>query len=425
MKPSDGDKAKSPSWFYAMLPAAIATGPVGTLIQLYVLELHGSVLDVGLVTSVFNAVSIPAAIIWGYVTDRFHNRKAIVAASSLAISGNLILLLLLNTISGVAILYGLFSLLTAASATPLNLLVMETSPKSHWATAFARFSMVSSIGNTIGFLIGSVWPTLFPLQLLVVPLSLLSAASAILSVILIREPSFVFEGEIIAMQKRSFYQRLLVLPLVFLRVPGATDFRAVFKGLRYQLTGQLPILYFSIFAFYFSSGVFNTSLTPSLKVAGSTEGEIFLVSLLGVAVQTASFYFAGPYIERRTLRVAALGGLALRAVCYGLIGLGAAFLTGTPYLATTLGLYPLASGLAFATYYTASNTMVFNMLGAKRQGSRLGVYSALVGVAVTVGSLVSGFTSFYLGFAVTFVVSALALVLAAALTSLISDKPSG
>jgi hypothetical protein len=50
-------------WFYSQLPVGISTGPVGTLIQLYILELHGTVFDVGLAITLFNAVSIPAAIL--------------------------------------------------------------------------------------------------------------------------------------------------------------------------------------------------------------------------------------------------------------------------------------------------------------------------------------------------------------------------
>ena len=79
-------------WFYSQLPVDVATGPVGTLIQLYILELHGTVIDVGLAITLYNAVSIPAAVIWGYVTDRFQSRKTILVLSCVAVSANLVLL---------------------------------------------------------------------------------------------------------------------------------------------------------------------------------------------------------------------------------------------------------------------------------------------------------------------------------------------
>jgi len=396
-------------WFYSQLPIDVATGPVGTLIQLYILELHGTVIDVGLTITLFNAVSIPAAVIWGYVTDRFQSRKTILVLSCVAVSANLILLPLAMSISGAALVYALFSLVSSASATPANLLIMETQRKSHWASAFARFSMVSSVGTTLGLLLGIAWSGFLPISLLVLPLSGLSLVSAILSIAMIREPAFAFEREFIVLQRRSLQQRLLAIPLVFLRLPNLVDFKSVFKGLRNTLTSQLPLLYLSIFVFYVASGLFNTSFIPSLRAAGLSASEVFLVSMLAMVAQTASFYFAGPYVEKRDLRKTAVAGLLVRLFCYAGIGVLVAFTRGLSYLGGTLVLYPIAGGLAFAIYYTSSNTMIFNTLGAKNQGSRLGVYSALVGVATMVGSLVSGYFSFYFGFLATFVLAAVCL----------------
>jgi MFS family permease len=88
-------------------------------------------------------------------------------------------------------------------------------------------------------------------------------------------------------------------------------------------------------------------------------------------------------------------------------------------LGANLILFPIAGGIAFALYYSASNVMVFNTLGQTNQGSTLGVYSALVGLATTLGSFVSGFTSFYFGYYTTFILAAAWLAVAAWLTSLL------
>jgi MFS family permease len=63
--------------------------------------------------------------------------------------------------------------------------------------------------------------------------------------------------------------------------------------------------------------------------------------------------------------------------------------------------------------------MVFNALGESRQGASLGVYSALVGVATMIGSLVSGFTSFFLGYSMTFFIAAICLAVSTWLVSLL------
>jgi MFS family permease len=221
------------NWIYCALPINIALGPVGTFVQLYILELHGTVLDIAFATTLFNAVSIPAAFIWGSATDRFQRRKPIIAVSYLLVAGTLILFILTKTIYGIELLYSVFSLLSSAAATPLNLLIMETQPKSRWTSTFARFSMISSIGVTGGLLLGVAWGDFLPFHLLVVPLAVLSVLSAVLAAATIKEPSISFERGIIVMVSRSFYQMLSIITMMFLEIPRIIDFSRLFNSLRF------------------------------------------------------------------------------------------------------------------------------------------------------------------------------------------------
>jgi MFS family permease len=416
MKP----QARGVDWVYSILPINIALGPVGTFVQLYILELHGTVIDIGLAITLFNAVSIPAAMVWGFATDRSHRRKVIIVTSYLAVAATLMLFIFTGTIYGVDILYAVFSLVSSAAATPLNLLIMETQPKARWTTTFARFQVSSGIGITLGLLLAVSWGDFLPLRFIVAPLAALSLISAVLAAAWIKEPAFLFEREMIVMVRRSFFERLLSVPMLFLKIPRIFDFRKVFKGLGKELTQERQVLYLSIFAFYAGSGIFNTSLVPSLYRASLSKSEIFLVSLIGMIAQTIAFYYVAPYIEKRSLKQAAVGGLTLRTACYALTGIFVFFVTGVTYLGANLIFYPLAAGLAYAAYYASSNIMIFNTLGHSNQGSTLGVYSALVGIATTLGSFVSGFSSFYFGYSVSFIAAAACMACAAILTSSLS-----
>ena len=409
----------------AILPYYIAFGPVSTLIQLLILNLNGTVIDVALAITLFNAVGVPAAVVWGFVTDRFHRRKPIIVASFLVTSVILFSFLFVDTGYEVSLLYAAFSFVTSASTTPLNLLIMETARKQKWTTAFARFSMLTSIGQTAGLILSVGWGLFISLSYLVIPLAVLSVVSAALSVIMIKEPSVVFERQAIAMNKRSFFHRILAVPLFFLRAPRLNDFKRVFRDIKYELTRQVPILYFSIFMFYLASGIFNTSLVPSLRANNVDSFLIFLVTTVGMVVQIISFRYAGPYTEKKSPVKASVGGLILRSVGYGLLGVSLYIISGVWFLAPALIFYPLAAGIAYSVYYTASNTMVFNTLRGGRQGSSLGVYSALVGIATLLGSLVSGFTSFFLGFSATFIIAAAFLAVSAWLASLLEHTRSG
>lgn len=77
---------------------------------------------------------------------------------------------------------------------------------------------------------------------------------------------------------------------------------------------------------------------------------------------------------------------------------------------TGLIFYPIASGIAYAFYYTASNTLVFDSLKGIGRGSALGAYTALMGVGTFLGALISGYSAFYLGYWVTFVVGGILML---------------
>ncbi len=381
--------------------------------QLLILNLNGTVVEVGLAMTLFNAVSIPAALFWGYVTDRFQQRRPLILASFLVTPLLLVLLLFANSGYWVTFLYALFSFATTASTTPLNLLVMETEQKPKWASAFAQFSLFTSIGQTIGLVLSTIWSLYIPIEFLVIPLAVSSLVSAGLAVALIKEPAVPFERQVMVMNKQSFFNRLRYLPYLFLKIPSQRDFNRIFRNMRHELLRYTGMLYLAVFVFFLSAGLFNTSLVPALAANGLSNLLIFSVLMLGMVVQLFSFKFAGPYTERKSPVKSAIGGLLLRAIGYGLLGVAAYFLTGFWFLLPALLFYALSAGIAYSIYYTASNTMIFNSLSPRRNGSHLGVYSALAGFGTMAGSFASGFLSFYWGFYATFIIAGACLIVSA------------
>lgn len=411
------------SWMYAVLPFNIALGPVSTFVQLYILELHGTVIDVSLAVTLYNLIAIPSVMLWGFFTDRFPRRRLMITASFISTALTLLMFLFTDSSYSVSILYALLSLVSSASATPLNLLIMETEKKDRWATAFARFSMITSAGQTLGLLLGAVWSFLLPIKYITIPLSILSLTSACLAFSLIKEPTITFERHMLVMYKHSFSERLKAVPYLFIKIPRLTDFRRIFRTLKYEITRSTPLLYLSIFLFYLSSGLFNTSFVPSMQVKGFSNLAVFFITMIAMIAQTFSFKHAGRYVAKISPLKAAVFSLILRSTCYSLIGLVVYTTSSLPLLAFVLLLYPLAAGPAYAIYYTASNIIVFHVLGEHNQGSSLGVYSALVGFAMVSGSLISGFMSFQLGFHITFITAAVCLIFSAMLIHKLTRNP--
>lgn len=219
----------------------------------------------------------------------------------------------------------------------------------------------------------------------------------------------------VIMNLHSFSEHLKAAPYMFLKIPRTSDFKRLFRTLKYELTGYVPTLYLSIFIFYISSGLFNTSIISFLQSRNFSNLAIFTVTTVTMIAQTLSFKYAGRYVEGKNPLKAAVEGLILRSTCYGLFGIFAYLASGSPLLTSALILYPLAGGLAYAIYYTASNITVFQALNSHHQGASLGVYSALVGFAIVAGSFTSGLISFHMGFHVTFIIASTLLIISATL----------
>jgi len=407
-------KTRRTTWIYSVFPVSVATGPVGTMVQLYLIYLNGQALGTiygSLATAIFNGVSIPAALFWGVATDRLHKRKSLVALSYALIAVALVSYFFDRTTYGTVSRYGAISFVSVASATPLNLLIMETEQKGKWAHAFARLSLVGSAGNVAGLLISTLWTQFYPsaLVLLFVPMGAFALVSSGLALIMIREPEFVLERETVALRKPSLFSRLRANPVFFIGIPTGADFRRTFRGLRSSLTSYVPLFYISTILFYVSAGLFNTSFVPAMHLFSMPDQEVFAVILAGMVVQTLAFQRAGDFVNKRSLITSSVQGLLLRGWSYVAIGAAALLVSGPLFAVSALLFYPLAGGVAYAIYYTSSNTMMFNTVRAKSAGSALGVYSAVVGLAAMAGSFASGFISVYVGYYTTFILAGVLL----------------
>jgi MFS family permease len=422
--------SRKTAWLYSVFPVSMATGPLGTVIALYLVTLNGNALGAiyfGLASAIYNGISIPAALFWGFATDRLHKRKGLISLSYALMAIALVSFFFDRTTGGTIYRYAIISFVSVASATPMNLLIMETEQKSMWANAFAKLSMVSSVGNVAGLLLSTVWGAIFPghIILLFLPMGAFAVASSALAVATITEPEFVLERETVALRKPSLFSRLRANPVFFVGIPEASDFKRAFRGIRYSLTSYVPLFYISTIIFYLSSGLFNTSIVPAMHFFGLPDDAVYAVILSGMVVQTITFQGVGKYIGSRSLVATSVQGLLLRG--WGYLGFGAAALVlpSVLFVEPALLLYPLAAGIAYAVYYTSANTMMFNIAKGKSAGATLGVYSAMAGIATMGGSLASGFISVYLGYYTTFVLAGVLLFAAVGVVSRLPREETG
>jgi hypothetical protein len=80
-----------------------------------------------------------------------------------------------------------------------------------------------------------------------------------------------------------------------------------------------------------------------------------------------AFYLSGRYTEARGEHRTIIESLWLRAAGYIAIGLVFVLVSGYAGFIVNLLIYAMAAGLAYAVFYTASNTLLFEEIGTKRE----------------------------------------------------------
>ncbi|ARM74913.1 MFS transporter [Acidianus manzaensis] len=404
-------KTKDSKWMISPLLFNISLGPLSTLITLEILNLGGNSLDVAYAITVSNVMLIPASIFWGMLSDRMDIRKIILAG----FLASFMLLFAAFFISSIPLLisdYGALTFFSTSYTTPMNLLVMESSEKTKWASNFSKLSMFSSIGTLIGLIISTFLVLFIRIYVLYLILSIIAFSAFFVAYKYTPRAFIGIERKSIVHSKESFLTRLKMLPLIFLHIPNIHSFKMFrLSRLTKKPINYLPLLYLAIFIFYISSGLFNTLYPASLYEKGLDKSIVLGIITEGMLVQILTFHGIGKYLESRDEKEVSFRALLLRGSGYILMGISLIF---SAFITELFGFifYPLSAGLAYSAYYSSSNTLIFKAVGGRRQGTTLGVYSTLVGIAMFIGSLASGYIS-SISFTVNFAIAGILLFISA------------
>ncbi len=405
-KQSEDYKARrSTRWIYSTLPANIAFGPLSGVITLYILQLGGTVIAVSYAIAFASALAIPAAFFWGYVSDLFQRRRAQIMVSYIGLAVALLAFVLMKSVIGVVIVYGAYAFVTASSAPPLNLLVMETSPRQRWPKSFSRLQYMASLGSTIGLAVAVIVTGLLSLKELMLAFLAMAVASSVLTMLLVYQPKERMRRVHFTSSIFAFTSRIFTSPVMILKVPSFSSAARLWRRMASPSGGyrKLTIIYYAIFVFSLGSGLFNTAYPAGLKQVGISQPDVFVVLLAGAAAQVSAFFALGSSFAKGAKISTIKSSLVLRAASYIAIGIAFVLYTRSGAFISGLIFYPIASGIAYAFYYTSSNSLVFNSISGPDKGSALGAYTAIMGIGTFIGSLISGYTAFYIGYWFTFI----------------------
>jgi MFS family permease len=395
-------------WIYNTIFANIAMGPLSTIIVLYILETGGGVIEASYAITAGTVISIPASYVWGKISDLYQRRRAQIIISYIGLAGSLLALYFISNVLDIILIYALYSFLITANAAPLNLLVMETSPKDLWSRVFSKLQLAGSVGGSIGFAFAFVITDVIALKFLILILFFISLISVVTSAIYVPEPVKKMDRTIFLFDLSAFLSRMYTNSILFIKATNVNIIKII-RSFKLKNNSTISKLYFAIFLFFIGSGLFNTVYPAGLKQSGISESTIFLVIFTGMIVQTITFYYLGSKPHTISTSKSLYSALFLRGGSYLMIGI--IFILFRYFIFySNIIFYPLASGIGFSIYYTVSSVMVFQTIGESARGKSLGAYSAIIGIGTLIGALLSGYLSYYIGYWFTFILAGITVL---------------
>jgi len=393
-------------WY--LLPSQITAQGLSTVIPLYVIFLGGDIGEVAIISALQNGAVTIGSLVWGRIIDRFHSKRPILVTSFLFVLLCSIGMYFTNSIYVLYLLAVVLGFFMVARSPVTQLLVMESVQKNLWSWLFARTSIIGSLGMLVAMVIGTVGSYYFDLR----PYFLICATSSGIAMIL----STFVKGEGIHIERSSIAHSLHGLRysisnhhFVFPKFLEAYDFRHIITLFKGKISNEIGIFFLASFFFYFGSNVYFTAWTPFLKNQHFSNGDVFLNYTVQIITMLLVFFIAPKIIskfgeERSTIlaHIPRILGVLIPGISLLFLAEGLGF----PVTITSACLMVIA----FSIYSTSSSVIFFKSIPQGFEGKYLGVNSAVTGIGVFAGSLVTGELTKSLGYAAMFVTASAVLV---------------
>ena len=408
-------------WTLSSLFANACITGLSTLLPLYIIFLEGTVLDVAFALSLFNLSLIASALFWGYIIDAFGWRKRLIVISYLGLILGVTTLYLITNLALIAIIYGFIGFMRVGSQPAINLLVIETEKKKDWGKVFARIQLASVLGMILAVLFGAFWIIFFGLQSYLLVCLVFGILATLIAQAFISEPPIRFESDMISKFPSTLFQRIRSNPVILPKLPSLKEIDTLIKMLRISILQAFPLFLFSTFLFYASSGMYFTAIIPFLKQNMITDPVIFAVYLTLYLTQAIVFMFSSKFVNQYGEKSSTLFSFFPRIAGTALTVFAAVYLTNTNLLFFIVLAF-VALDVAFSIYSTSTSLILFKLLPIKRRGYYLGIFGAMTGVGLLIGSLMSGGISASFGFPATFILATIFLTLSLLIMKIFDNR---
>ncbi len=378
----------------------MAFGLLTVFIPLYVIVfLHGTLLALGIMTSIAIFSSIPASFLWGYLCDKTRHYKAFIllSFSSIAIILFSMTLHFAQNLLIFVILYVVMQMLHVAHESPKNVLITEHYSRKDWERAFSFYEGLTEIGFIIGLAVGLfMFATSLSFSILstyaLYFCSVLSVVSLILAFALIADPMIIFERRLVHIERKLDYTNR-----------GIEASSRMMDGLPWH--GSLKKDSFRGFAlaivlFSLATSIFFTPMPVYLKIIfGGQQQYVYLAYILSSLGATVGYFLIRRRAETIDIRKQMPRFVFLRSllvfVLVALISLAFA-----PTFVTSLIL--LCLGFAYAMYYIMMLSLSMEIIPE----GKAGFFDGMVGLGAALGAFLGPFLATNLNYLPTFFIAA-------------------
>lgn len=389
-------------WLSIIFPIAAISSGFSVLIPLYILELHGNVMDVSLATTAYSLVVIPASLFWGELTQKSGKIRLFIASSVIAIIPVIVLLYFLRSIELAIIMYAVYAFVLTASSPAINMLIMKKRRKTILRSYYGIYSLFGIIGNIMGYVPGVLLFGNVIAEYLLILFGFNIASLLFVGIFVTKEP------------KRAGNEQEIRLHRLFPLLNSISRFPQILTGHHFivkiaemrkrKKTMRIVTILAAVSLVNFGIYLFNTSYIPFLYSYRVSYSDIFLISMLNGLGQAAIYlvFIAGK--AGGTLRHYYRVSTVVRSGGY-LVAL-ASFMSFAAFLYLNLLSYFIA-GLGYALWNISASVIIYTNIVGKMEAHYIGVWSAIIGLSGVLGALFSGFLSFYVGYSFTFAASIL------------------
>ncbi len=378
-------------WKFGLIPQAIANGLSSILVLFFLIsDLHGGLLDIGLVAGVSALALIPSQMLWGRLTDSTGRCKPFLVLGFVGMGVSFIALPWVGSVSELIAIISLKSVLYAATLPARQLLTVESEQREGWQKGLADMQFLTTLGETIGMGIGVVLVASIGYAQLFLICGALCGASAIALGILAQEPGLMIQRRLVALE-RSTSALVTVSGVVgTLRLsPHKLDYRKMLGTLNHST----KYLMLGIFSFSLAGAAFYSPL-PAYFLRFYSPQAVFLVFFGGSLAGALSYLLVGRRAGDAGKSLALSS--SVRMVVIPLLLLAA--LGAAPGLAVAAVVLAALEGV-WSLFDVSS---MFAFLETAQVG-RAGFYGALVGLGSAGGGFLGGFVSMQFDFASLFI----------------------